>query len=345
MIASAPPGPPAPSPGGPRVNREELATIAVLGRVTPPLSKGSPYRIGQDGVARVLPGPGGITLSHRIGDRCVGIAADHLEPAVSIRATGKTEGPVPDAANRGLNLLACVGNAARVVSGPAAGAKGLVTGKHGGVGHVIVDFPREPMRRMRVGDMVQIAATGQGLRLPNFPEVAAMNADPGLIARMGILVEGGRLLVPVTHLVPAALMGSGLGRGSASLGDCDIQLFDHEAVERFRLGSLRFGDIVAILDTEGRHGRSYARRHVTIGVVVHSDSTVSGHGPGVTALLSGPAGRLRPRHDPNANLAVLYGVRPAAAPRVEPTFTRRTRPLAPPSGRALRTGRRADVHP
>ena len=92
-------------------------------------------------------------------------------------------------------------------------------------------------------------------------------------------------------------------------GDYDIQLFDAPTRKRYRLGSLRYGDMVAILHGDARFGPSFRRARVTIGVIVHGDSTVSGHGPGVTVLMTGPAERLRPRHDPDANLAMLFGLR------------------------------------
>jgi hypothetical protein len=313
----------------PRLNLGELAKISVSGQVAPPLTKSSAYRIGQDGGLRVLPGSGGITYSHKVGDACIGIAADHLEPGVSLHSVRRAGEAVKDAPNRALNVLACVGNAARVVSGPVAGARGIVTGKHGGIANVMADFPLAAMKRMRLGDMVQIEAIGQGLRLPDFPDVAVMNAAPDLLGRLGVRVEEGRLAVPATHLVPAALMGSGLGKASAARGDYDIQLFDAGAVRRFRLGSLRFGDFVLIADADCRYGRSYSGGHVTLGIVVHSDSTVAGHGPGVTTLLSGPAGRFRLRQDPDANFARIYGIRPVAVPRSRQTLIEKTHHLAP----------------
>jgi hypothetical protein len=48
---------------------------------------------------------------------------------------------------------------------------------------------------------------------------------------------------------------------------------------------------------------------MTIGVVIHSDSTVSGHGPGVTTLLTGETRHLVPLRDPRANLAEILGIR------------------------------------
>ena len=137
----------------------------------------------------------------------------------------------------------------------------------------------------------------------------------------------GGLRVPVTHLVPARLMGSGLGRHTAWRGDYDIQLADRQARRRWRLGSLRFGDMVAIVSGDTRFGPSYRDGRITVGVIVHGDSTVSGHGPGVTALLTGPAAQLRPVLSADANLARILGVR---SPR--PARQRRTLPEA--EGRA-----------
>ena len=334
----------APAPiAAPRLNAGELATLSVTGRIAPPLTKAAIYRIGQDGGLRLLPGPGGITPSHRVGDACVGLAADHLEPAVSIRAPerpGRGPGATPDAANRSLNVLACAGNRAEVMSGPATGAKGLVTGKHGGVAHVMVDFPVAAMRRMRVGDLIQIWAVGQGLRLRDFPDVAVMNAAPDLLARSGVRVLEGRLSVPATHLVPAALMGSGLGKSSAARGDYDIQLFDRRITRRYRLDTLRFGDFVLIVDADGRYGRAYRSGHVTWGLVVHGDSTVAGHGPGVMTLLSGPASRFALRHDAAANLARAYRLRPLGPPRRTPTLVEKTKHLSP--HRSVAAPRRLD---
>jgi hypothetical protein len=128
----------------------------------------------------------------------------------------------------------------------------------------------------------------------------------------------GALEVPVTHVFPAALMGSGLGKNTVWRGDYDIQLFDPELRRRYRLGSLRFGDLVGIVDGDTRFGPALRLGRITFGVIVHGDSTTSGHGPGVTPLLTGPRGRLRAVIRPDANLAALFGVRtpvPAAEHR------------------------------
>ena len=120
-------------------------------------------------------------------------------------------------------------------------------------------------------------------------------------------------------------MGSGLGKNTAWRGDYDIQLADRAARERYRLGSLRFGDFVAITDADTRRGPSSRQGRVTIGVIVHGDSTVSGHGPGVTPLLTGPAELLRPQRAADANLAAALGVRQPVPARERLTLAERDR--------------------
>ena len=309
------------SRSGPRINADELVAVSVAGQIAHPVARAAPHRVGHDGVPRVLPGTGGIVLNRRIGDLCVGMAGDHIEPGVSLHNNGREVIGPRDGPNNALLTYACVGNLARVISGPCTGKTGVVTGKHGGVNHVMVDFPTEVLMRLQIGDRVQIVSHGMGLRLLDHPRITAMNCSPRLIRRWGLVQRDGQLHAPVTHLVPARVMGSGLGKNTAWRGDTDIQLVDRETRRRYRLGSLRFGDMVAIVGNDTRFGPSAQTPRVTIGVVVHGDSTVSGHGPGVTALLTGPLTHLRPLLNPDANLAEILGVRRAQAPAERATLT------------------------
>lgn len=293
----------------PRINREDLVMVAVSGQIAHPVGAANPYRIGNDGVPRVLPATGGIVLNHRIGDRCVGLAGDHIEPGVALHNNSREVVGARNGPNRALITYACVGNQARVISGPCVGQWGLVTGKHGGVDHVIVDFPPVVLRRLNIGDRIQIYSCGLGLRLLDYPEIRVFNCAPNLLMRWGITERSGRLVVPVTHSIPARIMGSGLGKNTVWRGDYDIQLFDAGTRKRYNLGSLRFGDMVAIRDADVSFGPSYRQGWITMGVIVHGDSTASGHGPGVTPLLSGPAGMLRAMHDAGANLAAFHRLR------------------------------------
>jgi hypothetical protein len=326
-----------------RLNTHELVMQAVSGQIAHPIGRANPYRIGQDGVPRVLPGTGGIVVNRRIGDACVGLAADHVEPGVALHNNGREIVGARDGPNLALLTSACIGNHARVLSGAATGAMGIVTGKHGGIEHVLVDFDRAALLRLGIGDHVQIYSCGLGLRLPDFPAITLTNCSPGLIRRWAPQPRGKSLEVRVTHLLPAALLGSGLGKNNVWRGDVDIQLFDAVARRRYGLESLRFGDLVAIEGSDTRFGAAWRSGRMTIGVVVHSDSTVSGHGPGVTALMSGPARALRPIRDERANLAVLYGRRKAIETRSHAPLANRPGPAVSHAADHLRSARIAST--
>jgi len=284
-----------------KTNREQLVCQSVIGEITSPLGGINPYRIDPQGNSDIYPGVGGITYNLRIGDRACGLFADHVEPGVSISNFTQFQGqPGP---NRALNLFSCAGNLATVVSGEAKGKKGRVTGKHGGIEHVLLDFPAKVLEQLVIGDKIQIRAFGCGLKLPDFPAIKVMNLDPDLLAQLPLkATKNGRLQVPVTHLVPAAIMGSGLGSPHSQSGDYDIQLFDQPTVEKHGLDSLRLGDFVAITDADATYGRIYRSGGVVIGIVVHSDCVLAGHGPGVMVVMSSATGQIDPVIDPKANL-------------------------------------------
>lgn len=286
-----------------KTNRRQLICQSVIGEITSPLGGANPYRINPEGQSAIYPGVGGITYNLRIGDPACGLFADHVEPGVSLSNFTKFQGqPGP---NRALNLFSCVGNLATVVSGEAKGEKGRVTGKHGGIEHVLLDFAPDILEKLVIGDKIQIRAFGCGLELSAYPGIKVMNLDPELVAKMPLKParKKGHLRVPVTHLVPAAIMGSGLGSVHSQSGDYDIQLFDRSTVEEHGLDKLRLGDFVAITDADASYGRIYRRGGVVIGIVVHSDCVVAGHGPGVMVVMSARGGEIEPLIDEKANLA------------------------------------------
>lgn len=290
------------------MNIDKIVRISVIGEIVSPVFQRSPYRITADGQPIVLPGVGGITYNIRVGDLAVGWMADHVEPGVSLENKEKDE-RYPQGPNFALNVLSCVGNEALVVSGDAKGEKGVVTGKHGGIEHVLVDFPEDVMEKMIIGDKILIKAFGVGLKLFDFHDVKVMNLDPNLLNTMNIKCEKEKLEVPVTHIVPAKLMGSGLGSDNVYSGDYDIQLFDEEAKKEYGLEDLRLGDFVAIMDADNSYGRIYKKDAVSIGIIVHTDCVISGHGPGVTTLFTSSTGKIIAKISSKANIATLLKLR------------------------------------
>lgn len=290
-----------------KTNVDKLVKISVIGEIASPVTR-SAYRITHDGKPVVLPGVGGITYNVRVGDPAIGWQADHVEPGVSIE-NKENDARFKQMANTSLNVLSCVGNEASVVKGEAKGEKGTVVGKHGGIEHVMVDFSEEVMEKLVIGDKMQVKAYGVGLELPEFPEVKVMNTDPGFLKKMKLQDKDGKLGIPVTHRVPAKIMGSGLGASETYSGDYDIQLFDEGTTAEYGLDSLRFGDLVAIIDADSSYGRIYKEGAVTVGIIVHSDCVISGHGPGVTTLFTSTSGKIEPVIDADANIASILGLR------------------------------------
>ena len=135
------------------------------------------------------------------------------------------------------------------------------------------------------------------------------NADPDLIDAWGITVKAGRVQARVAKIVPAAVMGSGLGRATVVRGDYDIQTFDDAMAEKYGLRDLRLGDIVAIADADNSFGRIYRSGAISVGVVVHGRSFVAGHGPGVSTLLTSTSGVIDVTIDASANLASILNLR------------------------------------
>jgi Domain of unknown function (DUF4438), N-terminal/Domain of unknown function (DUF4438), C-terminal len=290
-----------------KTNENKLVKISVTGEVVSPTLR-DVYRISADGKPIVLPGVGGITYNVRVGDLASGWQADHVEPGISVenKENDPRSGQAP---NTAFNVLSCVGNEATVITGDAKGSKGIVTGKHGGIEHVLVDVQPDVMNKLVIGDKFLVKAFGVGLKLLDAPEVTVMNLDPAFLKAMKPGIKKGKLEVPVSHLVPAATMGSGLGANQTYSGDYDIQLFDEKMRKQFELDDLRLGDLVAIIDADHTYGRIYKQGAISVGIVVHTNCVLAGHGPGVTTLFTSTTGKIIPKIDKKANIASIMKLR------------------------------------
>jgi hypothetical protein len=285
-------------------NAADLVAISVAGAVAHPTFPGlpaEPYRLASDGTPFLLPTYGGIVYNVSVGDRAFGWAADCIHPGVSIHQAD-------DMKNRGLNVFACLGNRARVMTGGAAGSTGVVTGKSGRFSEqVIVHLPREARSRMAVGDQVLIRAEGVGMTLVHHPAVALKGISPGLLAALPAREEEGHVAFGVTHRIPAHLVGAGLGLTSEG-GSLHMQSTDRELLSELGLDRLRLGDLVALEDTDSRYNHGYLRGARAIGVVASTDGPRAGYGPGIAILMTAPAGELGSFEWPEANLVQLLGL-------------------------------------
>ena len=281
-----------------RTNFNDLVTMATSGFVSAPVLARSPYQPDTEGVGRVLIGMSGIAYNARVGDAAYGWAGDHVEPCVSIAH--------PDfGMDHAIHYLSCVGNDAIVASGPAVGARGVVTGEHA---RLLVDFAPAVLELLCIGDRILVKTCGRGMKLLEFPSVLVKKTSPNLLERWGIRgAAGGKLEVPVVAKIPAHIMGSG-AELTPEYVDQDLMTGDREELAKHGIDKLRLGDLVAVMDTDHTYGRGYKLGGVTIGIIIHGDSVMTGHGPGCQDLLACADDTIVPIINPAANIASMLGI-------------------------------------
>ncbi|RKX52091.1 MAG: DUF4438 domain-containing protein [Thermotoga sp.] len=281
-----------------RINEDEVVMISVAGKISHPTMR-THYRVDGRGTPHIFPGVGGIVYNFTLGDPAFKPVGDHVEPDVSIGNENREKGLA-------LMTYSCVGNEAVVVSGDAKGRKGYVIGKHGGIDHVIVHF--DELDGLKIGDEILIKACGQGLKLLDHPDVKVYNVDPNLLKKIPIEEKGGKIFFPVTVRIPAELMGSGVGANNPAGGDYDIITNDSKMIEKLGIDKVRIGDFVAIENHDNSYGLGgYRKGAISIGVVVHSNCVLTGHGPGVVVIMTSPDGKIEPILDEKANLKNYIG--------------------------------------
>ena len=273
----------------------------MTGSISQPTLRYPGYIPDGDGVATVLPGMAGVVYNVRAGDAAFGWAADHVEPGVSI-----SHGD--EACDFALHYLTCIGNEAMVTSGLARGAKGVVTGEHA---RILIDFSEDVRVLLNVGDIVQIRACGRGLELTDYPHIELKKVSPALFRALRIeALDERRITLPVALELPIRIMGSGAELNSEYV-DQDLMSGDRALMRELGIDQLRLGDLVAVRHADHRFGRSYRTGAVSIGLCIHGDSVMTGHGPGILTLLTCAEPCIDWTFDKGANLAdygLLEGV-------------------------------------
>lgn len=280
-----------------RTNEAQLVAMAVTGNVSQPSLRYPGYTLDTNGVGRVWPGMAGVVYNARVGDPAFGWAGDHVEPGVSIAN--------PDAAAEfALHYLSCIGNKAVVTSGMAKGAEGVVTGEHA---RMLVDFPSEANDLLCVGDSIQITALGRGLQLLDFPQIEIKKISPYFLNNMGIEIVDGKVRVPVTMELPTRIMGSGAELNSEYV-DQDLMTGDKALMAELGIDQMRLGDVVVIPNADHRWGRGFRKDATTIGLCIHGDSVMTGHGPGILTIMSASEPVIEWVIDPNANIRNYFQI-------------------------------------
>ncbi len=287
-------------------NEAQLVAMAVMGNISQPSLRYPGYTLDMNGIGRVWPGMSGVVYNARVGDPAFGWAGDHVEPGTSIAN--------PDsAAEFALHYLSCIGNRAIVTSGLAQGAEGIVTGEHA---RMLVDFPPDANELLCVGDSVQIIAYGRGLALDEFPQIELKKVSPQLLHGIPMEIidtpEGKKLRIPVTMALPPRIMGSGAELNSEYV-DQDLMSGDRALMAELGIDQMRLGDLVVIPDADHHFGRGYRKGAVTIGLCIHGDSVMTGHGPGILTIITTAEPCIEWVIDPNANIANYLNIREIAS--------------------------------
>ena len=276
-----------------QTNETKLVEMAVTGLISQPTLRYPGYIPDGDGVATVLPGMAGVVYNVRAGDAAFGWAADHVEPGVSI-AHGD------EACDFALHYLTCIGNEAVVTNGLACGAKGVVTGEHA---RILIDFSEDVRILLNVGDTVQIRAYGRGLSLTDYPHIELKKVSPTLFKALRLeALDERRITLPVALELPIRIMGSGAELSSEYV-DQDLMSGDRALMHELGIDQLRLGDLVAIRHADHRFGRSYRTGAVSVGLCIHGDSVMTGHGPGILTLMTCAEPCIDWTFDKGANLA------------------------------------------
>lgn len=280
------------------INTEELLRTALVGDVTSPVMGMTPYDVTAEGIPFVPVGAGGICYTVKTGSDARGWAADQVEPGASIAN--------PDAAaNEALLLYACVGNRVTVRSGDAAGAIGVVTGKHEAFHaykHVLVHLAADALDALVPDDRLVVRAIGRGMKIDEFPELTCHSLGPELWEAWAPERADRRLRLRVARVLAPEVVGMGSGRVSGATSIA-LQAGADEALD-----GLRIGDLVAVSDWDATYYTGYHEGRVTVGVVATGDSPALGNGPATTILLSGPSTAFDLVVDGDANLAELLGL-------------------------------------
>jgi len=288
-----------------RSNSDKLVAVSVMGQIASPGFPGlpaEPYRLDANGKPFLLPTYGGIVYNVSIGDSAYGWLADTIHPGVSISLKD-------DMGNRGLNLFACVGNVAIVMSGDAKGTRGMVTGKSGRFSEqVIIHFDKEARKKMAIGDKINIKSIGVGMELTDHPDVKLKSCAPEILDNLEVTTgSDGKLNVPVVGVVPPHILGSGAGLTSEG-GSLHIQTADKDALKEAKLDGLKLGDVVALLDYDSSWNHGYLRGAIGIGVIGQGDSPRAGHGPGITLLMTSAQNGINPMVTPGVNLKSVFNL-------------------------------------
>lgn len=287
-----------------KTNRDKLLKVGVIGEITH-TSVDPLYQTNWDGQPTMGMGRGGIVYNVKPGDSCFGWAwGEKVEPGVSADGVGEAN------VKGSFRNFSCIGNTVKIVKGEAKGTEGIVIGKMGGhpgrKQHIILYFDEETLDKLNIGDKVQVKAHGVGLQFPDYPKVRAVGVSPKLLDTMGIHEKDGKIIVPITKVVPALYVGQGSGGSPVESSNWDLMTQSPDALEDLK--DVKLGDVVMLKDILSDYGRGYFEGACTIAVVASGASNKMGQGIGVTTIISCKNGEIEPKLDPDANISKYFNI-------------------------------------
>ena len=107
---------------------------------------------------------------------------------------------------------------------------------------------------------------------------------------------------------PPKIMGSG-AELNAEFVDQDLMSGDRSLMAELGIDQMRLGDLIGIRNVDHRFGRSYRDGWVAVCLCIHGDSVMTGHGPGILTLITGPPEILDFHIAPSANIAHKLRIR------------------------------------
>jgi hypothetical protein len=161
---------------------------------------------------------------------------------------------------------------------------------------------------MTIGDTIQIRTVGRGIQLQNHQEIEYKKTSPALAEALDLRPVKGQIRCPVAMELPPRIMGSGAELNSEFV-DQDVMSGDRGLMEDLGIDQIRLGDLIGIRNVDHRFGRSFREGWIAICLCIHGDSVMTGHGPGILTLMTGPAALLDFEMDPSANIARTLGIR------------------------------------
>jgi len=136
-------------------NREQLVITVEQGNIAP-AHQWVRFEVGSAGEVFSWPSTGGTTYNVKIGDSMFDWAGEHIESGVSTTMSHNNR-----KAEACCQFLSCCGNEAMLISGAAKGEKGTVLGHHGGVNHLMLDFPDDTLDKLTCDDKFLIQRIGR----------------------------------------------------------------------------------------------------------------------------------------------------------------------------------------